>query len=390
MHVIPVNKIVMLLSNAFHPDPRVLMESQALVKSGYDITILCWDRRVELPPQEILPSGVNVFRIQNIRSSYGAGIYQLLKLPQFWRMVIHQSIMLHPDVVHCHDLDTLYAGVQIKKRLGCPLIYDAHEDYPALMSLYLPRILLSFLRSFEKWLLNSVDYIITASSELAIKYRSHGAASVTTIGNYQALELYHSLHSENILQARAELGYTSQDYIVAYIGGFTRNRQLLPLIDAIKGLPDVKLLLCGDGHQRGAIESAITNIPNIQYIGWLHAEKVPLYTSMADVIYYCLLPNYPGASYNAPNTLSSAMAAGRPIIANKVGDLGRIISETNCGLLIDDVNPINIREVIDKLRDPVLRNQLGSNGKKASIEKYNSATVEYLLNKLYSTINTIK
>ena len=46
-------KVLMLLTNAFDPDPRVHHEAKALVESGYDVTILCWDRDYKTPAYEI-------------------------------------------------------------------------------------------------------------------------------------------------------------------------------------------------------------------------------------------------------------------------------------------------------------------------------------------------
>ena len=129
--------IVMLLSNAFRPDPRVEREAHALVNHGHRVTIICWDRQAELPPRENY-NGTEIIRVHSIRSAYGSGWRQLFYLPRFWRVASQLAWEFRPGIVHCHDLDTLYAGRQIKKQLKCPLIYDAHEHYPALMSLYLP------------------------------------------------------------------------------------------------------------------------------------------------------------------------------------------------------------------------------------------------------------
>ena len=51
-------KISMLLSNGFRPDPRVLKEVTGLSSSGYAITVICWDRGFEFPPEEILPCSI--------------------------------------------------------------------------------------------------------------------------------------------------------------------------------------------------------------------------------------------------------------------------------------------------------------------------------------------
>jgi glycosyltransferase involved in cell wall biosynthesis len=145
-------------------------------------------------------------------------------------------------------------------------------------------------------------------------------------------------------------------------------------------------LLWGDGHLRVAVEAAAVQTANVHYLGWLPAEDVPLHTHLADVIYYCLVSDYPGAIYNAPNTLSNAMAAGRPIIANDVGDLGRIVRQTGCGVLLPEVTPQAIRQAVEALRDPGARQQLGSAGRAAAESNYNWAAAERELGRVYAQL----
>ncbi len=374
--------IAMLLSNAFRPDPRVAREAEGLTEAGHRVTVVCWDRENQFVPHEVL-NGYQVDRVQNVRTVYGAGARQILHTPRFWRTVAKRVGALHPDVIHCHDLDTLPAGWWLKGRIGARLVYDAHEDYPAMMSLYLPGVMVQVLSWLERRLLNRVDYTITASTVFADKLRARGVAPVVTIGNYQSLAPFDGVSQADVMAARARLGLRPADFVVAYIGGFSRNRQLLPLVEAALELPDVKVLLWGDGHQRAAVETMADQIPNVRYLGWLPADQVPLHTLMADVIYYCLEPDYPGAVYNAPNTLSNAMAAGRPIIANEVGDLGRIVRETGCGVLVPAVTLDAIRRAIQTLRDPALRRRMGEAGRRAAEERYNWNEASGLLNQVY-------
>ncbi len=378
--------IVMLLSNAFRPDPRVLKEADSLAEAGYTVTIICWDRALEFPIDEKLPNGVRILRIHSVRSVYGAGPKQIIYTPRFWSAAIRKALPLKPDLVHCNDLDTLYAGVRIKKHLGCKLLFDAHEDYPSLMSLYLPRIFVNLLNSFQRRLLRHVDAAVAASSVFADKLTATGFSPVTYIPNVPELAPFEAVTQDEVVHARQELGLAPGEYVVSYIGGFTRNRLLLPLIEAMRELPNVKLLLWGDGHQRSLVEEAIQGLSNVRYLGWLPADKVPLYTRLSDVIYYCLKPDYPGAIYNAPNTLSNAMAAGRPVIANHIGDLGRIIKKSNCGLLLDEVTPTSLREAILRLGDPELRRTLGEAGHKAAQAEFNWLTVEQRLLDCYRSV----
>jgi glycosyltransferase involved in cell wall biosynthesis len=378
-------KITMLLSNAFRPDPRVAREAAGLAEAGYEINIIAWDRPGQLPLVETR-DGYHIERLQGVRTVYGAGLRQLLSTPRFWMEAVRRIRISPPAVIHCHDLDTLPAGWWIKRNTGGKLIYDAHENYPAMMSLYLPSLAVTALSSLERFLIKSVDHIITASSVLADEYNRQGFQQITTIGNYQGLDLYESIGLEHISQAREALNLKDQDLVIAYIGGFSRNRLIIPLIQAVDGMEGVQALIWGDGHQRRAVEHMVAKVRNARYMGWLPEEQVALYTRMADMIYYCLVSDYAGAVYNAPNTLSNAMAAGRPIIANDVGDLGRIVRQTGCGVLLEDNSPESIRLAIDSLRSEALRHKLGLAGRQAAEREFNWANAKQRLVAVYDQL----
>ena len=385
-----MSKIVMTLTNPFRPDPRVGWEAKALSEAGHQVTIIAWDREAELPAVASI-AGINIIRIQDIRSTYSAGIKQSYYLPKFWRNAVEIAFQLSPDLVHCHDLDTLWIGRQVKKKINCQLIYDAHENYPAVMTLYLPAYLTTLLVHWEKWLLKSVDHTITASSWFATELIAQGVSPVTTIGNFADLKHYAAINQAQLISARAKHGLEPDEFVVAYIGGFTLDREILPLIDAVSSHPEISLLLAGDGLQRQRIESVIRDFPNVRYVGWLSSKEIPIYTKVADVIYYALKPNYPGAIYNAPNSLGNALAAGRPVLANDIGDLGDIVKRANCGLLLSDLQPATIVNALERLKSPQLRQALGENGLRLAVTECNVAhsqkqilmIYDHLLSKTY-------
>jgi len=377
--------ILMPLSNAYKPDPRVAREAHALARHDYQVSVLCWDRQGELPAQES-HNGVEVIRIQSVRSAHGAGWRQLFHLPCFWQAVIRQGVALHPDVVHCHDLDTLYIGWRLKSKLNCPLIYDAHENYAAVMSLYLPKILVVGLVYWERWLLRHVDATITASTILRDELVSRGFSPTITLGNYQDIGSYLNITNTEAQAVRTKLGVRPDELLIIYIGGLTRDRVILPLIEAVAHLPHIQCHIWGDGQQRVAVEQAVTHIPNAHYHGWLASAELPRHFKAADIVYYCLKANYPGAIYNAPNTLGQAMAAGRPIIANDVGDLGRIVRATQCGVVIDETTPQAIANAIRHLQPTETRAQIGAKALHAAQNIYNANAVEHELVELYKGI----
>ena len=374
----------MLLSNAYRPDPRVRRAARTLVQAGHSVDLYCWDRLGVLPEHETL-DGIRIHRYQAVRSSYGAGWRQLTRLPRFWGWAKSQISHQQPEIVHCHDLDTLYAGAALKRRLHCKLIFDAHEHYPALMTLYLPAGLARLLVYWELALLNKADHIISASSVLADEYRRKTRVPVTVIPNAPNLSDFSDISEPTIRQTRLQLGLDGQ-LGVFYIGGFTNNRLLLPLIDAMDGLDGWQLHLWGDGHQRAAVEQTISGLNNAHYHGWADAASLPGLFSAADVIYYCLRSDYPGAQYNAPNTLAYAMASSRPLIANDVGDLGKIVAESKCGILLHEISPVTIRQALQDLRDPLLRQKLGANGRLAAESHHNWEHLAQVLVDVYANL----
>lgn len=375
----------MFLANAYRPDIRVEKEATTLNEIGYPVTITAWDRLGEMTPAETRGS-IRIQRIQKIRTKYGGGIRQLLHTPRFWREAIKIGRLNNPRIVHCHDLDTLYIGVRLKQQLNCKIIYDAHEDYPALMSLYLPHLAIRPLMYWERILMRYADGIITASSVLADKYTAAGFSNITNVPNVHDLNLFDSVSDEASERTRLKLNLEPGKLIITYIGGFSRNRLLLPLIEAAGSLENTTLLIFGDGHQREEVDNAVRKTSNCHYLGWLPPGDIPVYMRISDIVYYCLKPDYPGAIYNAPNTLAYAMASGRPIIANNLGDLGRIVTQAECGVLLEKVDAGSVKSAVEKLRDPKLREILGQNGRRYANREYNWASASKKLAGLYQHI----
>lgn len=375
----------MLRSNPYRPDPRVARAAHALVRAGYRVTLICWDRRAELPARE-RAAGIEIMRVHRVRSGYAVGWRQLRHVPVFWREAVRMALPLAPHIVHCHDLDTLPAGWVLKRRLGCALVYDAHEHYPAVLSLYLPRVLVRALALIENLLLPRVDAAITASTVLGEEFRRRGVEPVVAVGNYADLGRFEGLGDVEVESARADLGVSAARLLVGYIGGFTRDRLLRPFLDAADLLPDVQFHLWGDGPQRWVVEEAAAARANVRYHGWLPDAAVPLHFRALDVVYYGLRTDYVGAPYAAPNALGLAMAAGRPIVASAIGDLARVVAATQCGLLLEDSTPEAIAAAVRRLVVAAERQRLGANGLRAARERYNAEAAQRPHVELYRTL----
>lgn len=378
-----MSRVTMLLSNAYRPDPRVQREVQTLLQNGHDVSLYCWDRQGEFAKDEN-QDGLIIHRLLSVRSHYAAGWRQITRLPRFWLWAIDQVMQHSVEIVHCHDLDTLYAGLALKDRTGCKVVFDAHEHYPTQMSLYLPKSFVWFLTLWEKLMIRRADGIITASQTLAEAYRRKTNRSVVVVGNAPAVKMIPVIRVDDILAIRQVIDLAADQLGIFYIGGFTKNRAFEPLFEAVEGLEKWQLHIWGDGPQRQLVEAAASQLENVHYHGWAASDRLPVLFAAADAIYYCLRTDYPGAQYNAPNSLAHAMAAGRPIIANTIGDLGRLVGEHQCGIILHEINSSTIRQTLSLLEDQPTRQRLGENGRQAATSQYNWETFSQNLIDLYA------
>jgi glycosyltransferase involved in cell wall biosynthesis len=367
-----MQQIVMLLSNSFRPDSRVLKEAEYLQKYGFDITVLCWDRQAELPEGETLSSGVKIIRIQNIRSTYGIGIRQLLKIPRFWLAVQHYLGKLSPRLIHCHDFDTLFAGLWYGMLHHIPVIYDAHEYYSELVNPRLHGITGKLLYRLINWSENTgarnARAVVTVDEALAAVYRRNNP-NVIILGHYPEKS---KAEKNNPVFSRPNL-------TLLYAGRLSIDRGLLLYADIVltllqKGVP-ARLLLAGvftpeSDHDRFNVY-AQSIINSVDFVGWIPYEQMERVYREADIGLAVLLPE-PRYVAATPVKLLEYMANGLPVVASDFPSIEAIVKEADCGILVDPLADLSeaVNTIVLWWQNKALPRTLGENGRQAVLLKY--------------------
>jgi glycosyltransferase involved in cell wall biosynthesis len=378
-------QIVMLLSNPFRPDPRVLKEAQSLAEAGFSITIICWDRQAELPPNETIPSGVQIVRIQNVKSSYGIGARQILTIPRFWRSALDLINRLKPDLVHCHDFDTLPAGLFWGKLHHIPVIYDAHEYYADLVR---PRLtglvgkaLYIAISSAEKYAASKADAVITVDEILGAVYRRRNHR-VLVIGHYPQRSMAEQV---NPIFSHSEL-------TLLYAGRISTDRGALLYIDILRCLRNLgvpaRLIFAGvitPTSQEHLIKQHMGGVEKyIENLGWIPYQQIQDVYHSADIGLTILQPE---SRYIAalPVKLFEYMANGLPVIASNFPLITSVVNEAHCGVLVDPLSqPDEIARIIERWwNEPATPRLLGENGRQSVLSKYNWEILGKKLSDLY-------
>jgi glycosyltransferase involved in cell wall biosynthesis len=374
-------RIVMLLSNAFNPDDRVRNEALALSDLKYNVIIVAWDRFFNKPQQEVI-DGITIKRLR-LKAGYGQGLRKFFNYFQIWILFLIQVVKLKPEIVHCHDFDTYFVGlIYTMFNRKTKLVFDAHENYYMMMKPLVPKIISRFISFSEKKSIKYADLVISSCVATGNHYRERGANNLVVIGNWKDPVLY-EFPPEKILKERNEIG-ANDCLIITYIGSLTEDRNVIPLIEAVRNRPWAFLIIGGTGGQEQEIKQLCGTLSNTYFPGYIHPDDVPLYTSISDVIYYGLDATDLYAPYNAPNKLFEALAAGKSIIASDLGgELSNIVKTEKCGVLISSITSVSIGEALDEIADSTLRVVMENNSKRAGETLYNWKTASNKLRNAY-------
>lgn len=370
----------MVLTNPFKPDYRVYKEANSLVRNGYKVMIMAWDRDCIYPDNEEL-DGIKIERIK-VKSSYGSGILKINAMFLFWFKAVKAIKRMSTAVIHCHDLDTLIVGAFFKIFYGKKVVYDSHENFPKMAQMSSPSAVVTALKKFQDWLLNYVDAIITASSNLGEEFKQITQKPVYTIGNWHNIPRLDNV----IVKATRRKYKKGSKFLVTYIGSLDLSRAIIPMIEAVKLEPDIRLLICGNGTQRDAVVKTSTGVSNVVYIGEIPQAMVPYFSAASDAIYYVMNALTPMADYNAPNSLGFALVTGRPIIASDNGELGKVVRRAHCGILVKDNNTDTLRAALHEMLVDAKLAELSKKALAAGQEHYNWTKMESLLLDIYSNL----
>jgi glycosyltransferase involved in cell wall biosynthesis len=359
-------RVMMLLTNAFDPDPRVHQEARALVENGYDVTILCWDRDYKLPSYDVI-GGVKVERIY-LHSTHGRGATQVPFLFLFWLKAYVRAIVRDFDIVHCHDFDTLPLGYLLSKQKKAKLVYDAHESYIDML-INIPVWLKKAVYKTENFLLRRIDLLITVGEILKEDFERRGVQRSCVVGNWKDPDEFR--YPQEVLEReRQQLQILNGQLVISFIANLGKERQIEQLVGAVKDIPKITLIVGGDGPCRGGAQNAAHKYSNIIYLGYVNPSKVPFYTALSDIIFYGFDPSNPNAKYSAPNKLFEALAAGKAVLTGDFGEIGRIVKDTECGLIIRKFTEEEIKMNLSNL-NPEILNRFKENSRKNALEKYN-------------------
>jgi glycosyltransferase involved in cell wall biosynthesis len=365
----------MIVSNAGFPeDIRVYREAIVLAKS-FRVSVIGWDRTCKRKGHEFT-QGIEVIRIKR-KSSYGNFGDFLVGLPVFWFQCIIYLIKLKVDIVHCHDLDTLPAGVLLKFfNPKLKVVFDSHEHYPSMISKKVPAFLAKIVGIFFVTLPRLADGVIVVNDYLASCLSK--CKKVTILMNCPQLDESNKPIS---------LSSNQDGFKVFYFGSLSENKGIYTLLKAAEQRSNIKLLIAGDGPAKEDIIKSSKSHPNISYFGWISYQQILNIMAISDLIPILYFADVLNNKIATPNKLFLAMRFGKPVVVFTGSLTEKIVKKEQMGDAIHEDNVAELLTLIDDLiENPSKLEYYGKNGNDAFHREYNWQVMQNRLTELYNNI----
>ncbi len=329
-------KIVTLVSGDARYDGRVLRATRSLRAAGHDVQVFDQGRYT--------PSAI----------SRGAFLVRATR----------RALRFKPDVVHANDLDTLPAGIALKRLAGSRLVYDCHEFFFDMVRDQHREAVSRAFGIAEPILADEADAIIAANEGVRDYLETFLDRHVTVVHNYPP--------SPNGWKAP----FTHKPFTLIYIGTFQRGRFLEEATHVVRRRTDIRMTIWGAKMDISRLEGG----PVIAVRGMVDNERVVPLMSGAHAVLAMYDPTRMQNARGMPNKVYEAMAAGRPSIVSEGTAAGRLVSALRCGVAAP-FNGDGLSWAIDRvMADDV---SLGTNGYKAAKTEYNWEREERRLLEVY-------
>lgn len=354
-------KVVILRSNPIAPDPRVEKEARALAGAGYSVTALGWDRSAIMPERESRDTW-EIVRLP-IRAPFGKGLGNLPQVIR-WQWGLFCWLVRHRleyDLIHACDFDTVVPAYLVRICWRKKIVYDIFDFYADSLQ-RTPNWLKSALRRKELFFINRVDGVILADEARREQIAGTHPSRLVIVVN----------SPEDVVGPVSPVDFPPGSQLrLAYVGLLETRRGLLLILDVLRDHPDWTLELAGTGRDAQAILDVARSMPNVHWNGEVDYAKAIAINASADVLFATYDPEVPNHRYASPNKIFEAMMLGKPVIVARNTNADRLVEETGCGIIVSYGNRSDLEGALSGLaQDTRLRQQLGSNGRKAYDSKY--------------------
>ncbi len=242
------------------------------------------------------------------------------------------------DLVVAHGSSTLLASAVGLVGTHVPFVYLSIGDPTHWAADPLRRVRVGlFLRRAHR-----VVAICEAARASLIRHFRLDPEHVVVIPNGRSAKRFApaSLGARSSAQRHFELPVTGSSVVVGFVGALSREKRPDVAVRAIAQLPDVHLVLAGDGPQRAEIESLAARLApgRVHFLG--SVDRVEAVYAAVDAVLVT------SDSEGVPGVLIEAGLCAVPVVATSVGWVDQVVVDGVTGVLVPPNRPDLIAQAV--------------------------------------------
>lgn len=256
-----------------------------------------------------------------------------------------------PDVVHLASPIVLGAvGLRAARRLGIPTVAVYQTDVAGFARHYGLRADIPTARWVGRIHRRATRTLAPSRASYA-QLEAMGVSNLHLWRRGVSLDLFRPERRSEEQRACWSGAAAGREVVVGYVGRLAAEKQVRRLRD-LAGIPGVRLVVVGDGPERGWLER---NLPGARFTGMLGGEALATAFASLDVFVHT------GVAETFCQTVQEAQASGVPVVAPAAGGPLDLVADGRTGMLYDPRDPAALRRTVAELAgDRALRGRLAS------------------------------
>ena len=289
-----------------------------------------------------------------------------------------------------HDLVYVYSpslflglsGYVVSRLFRVPFVLDLNDLWPKgpiHLGMMKNPALIRAAEWLERFVYSKAHHIFFYSNWMRQDVVSRGVPEPKTEVHplWVDTELFKPAPEEQAADVRKEYGMSDR-LVVMYTGNLGLPQGLDTAIECAKllkekGQDHILFTLVGSGADRDRLVqlSQDYHLDNVTFIPPQPVSAMPAFMSASDVL-LLHLDKAPFRVGTVPGKLITYMSAAKPVLAGlePEGEGANIVTQNECGVVVEPQNPESMAQGIMKLADPELRRRMGEAGRKAAVNQY--------------------
>ncbi len=297
-----------------------------------------------------------------------------------WESIAERLRGERPVLVHAHFAPDALAAIPLARALNVPLVATLHGYDVTRARL---RLLLSGRLSWTRYallrgrLIEHCRLFLAVSDALREAALAQGFPAERTRTHYLGVDL-----------DRFQTGGAREPGLVLHVGRLVEKKGTTVLIDAIRRLPEAKLVVIGDGPERTRLQRRAGDLgERVRFLGALAPSEVADWMRRAQVLAAPSVTARDGDAEGLPTVIVEAVACGLPAVATQHSGIPEAIIEGESGFLVPEHDVEALASRIGALLESAdLRDRMGSAARRLAEERFDGRAQTARLESIYDEV----